>query len=563
MKKSFLLVATVGLIAFALIASGCGKGATTSTTAAPKTTSSSVQTSTTQASKPATTQTSGSTTAKPTTSPSPTAAAPQYGGTLRLIFGTSPGSLGFPAKSASALDWYTAQPALENLFRWDFEGNIKPMLATEWKIAPDGKSITLTLRKGVKFHDGTDFNAEAAKFNLDLLKENKRSEVDLVTSVDVIDSSTIRLNLSQYNSGLLYDLGRQAGGMISPTAYKANGQQWALKNPVGTGAFKLQSFTPDVEVKYVKNPDYWDKGKPYLDGLVIKIVKDPVTASASFQAGEADILWGSGSLNPRAAYDLVQKGFNVTSLPSNMNTLGPDSKNPKSPFSKLEVRQALDYAIDRAAITKALGYGFWEPLNQLALPTWSWYSPEVKIREFNPAKAKELLAQAGYPTGFKTQITGSVNLANKDAAVALQQQLKQVGIDAEVNLVDHAKYNQMGRTPEGSWEGILFPTPQIPIGGPHAVNLNREIPASYTVYASALRPDTYGAAVNSALGAIDNKEMVKYTQQLNKLIYDNAIVIPLFTTKVFAAKQPAVQDDDHMTALHVRWSPEKTWLKKK
>ena len=143
-----------------------------------------------------------------------------------------------------------ATPSLENLMRLHVDGRFKPWLATALKVAPDMKSITLTLRKGVKFHDGTDFNAEAAKFNLDAFKGAKRSGTEAWTSVQVVDEYTVRINLSKYTNTMVDDL--VGLRMASPTAIKTKGIEWARWNPVGTGPFQFVSFERDVSTKYKK-----------------------------------------------------------------------------------------------------------------------------------------------------------------------------------------------------------------------------------------------------------------------------------------------------------------------
>ena len=131
-----------------------------------------------------------------------------------------------------------------------------------------GKVITLTLRRGVKFHDGTDFNAEAAKWNLDQAISTKQFGSVLIDSVDVVDPYTIRINLKQRDNTLLGMLGfSYIGMMISPTAFKTKGEDWVIANPVGTGPFRFASWQKDVKIAFRKFEGYWQKGKPYLDGI--------------------------------------------------------------------------------------------------------------------------------------------------------------------------------------------------------------------------------------------------------------------------------------------------------
>ena len=133
-----------------------------------------------------------------------------------------------------------------------YNGRIEPWLAESWKVAPDKKSITFVLRKGVKFHDGTDFNAEAAKFNLDALKAGKNPGTEDWGSIDIIDAYTVRINLLKYSNILLSRFGATPGSMVSPTAFKTKGIEWARWNPVGTGPFEFVSFERDASMRYKK-----------------------------------------------------------------------------------------------------------------------------------------------------------------------------------------------------------------------------------------------------------------------------------------------------------------------
>jgi peptide/nickel transport system substrate-binding protein len=193
------------------------------------------------------------------------AAAPRYGGTLRLSDYGNGASIGWPAKMLPVVSMRQASPTVEPLFRTDNTGKPAPWLATGFTNDVVAKTLTLTLRKGIKFHDGTDFNAEAVKWNLDQCMSAKSSGTEMFKSIDVIDDYTVRIHLSDWDSTLTGNLAQPLGMMISPTAYKKNGQEWCAKNPVGTGPFQFVSWEKDVRTISKKFDGYWQKGKPYLD----------------------------------------------------------------------------------------------------------------------------------------------------------------------------------------------------------------------------------------------------------------------------------------------------------
>ena len=215
------------------------------------------------------------------------AETPKYGGTLRIVWRNSPGTFGYPPEvfgdSTSASHF-----CYDSLLR-DQNGKLIPWLAESYKISDDRKSITFRLRKGVKFHDGTDFNAEAAKWNLDNQIEKKiMRDWD---SVDILDEYTIRVNLKTWRNvmpTLFADT--TYTWMISPTAFKEKGIDWIRQHPVGTGPYKFSSFKRDVNMVQVRNPDYWLKGKPYLDAIEHLFIKDPTTQSNLMKSGGGDMI---------------------------------------------------------------------------------------------------------------------------------------------------------------------------------------------------------------------------------------------------------------------------------
>ena len=239
--------------------------------------------------------------------------------------------------------------------------------------------------------------------------------------------------------------------MVSQTAFEKGGAAALRMNPVTTGPFKFKSFDTDDNIKFTRFDDYWG-GKPYLDSVEIYFMPDLVTASAAFEAGEADALDGDlGKIH----YDLQQKGFNIVKGWSGTCQLISDSKNSDSPFANLKVRQALDYAIDRDALVKATGYGFKVPSSQFAYPGQPY---EIQTsRSYNLDTAKKLLAEAGYASGFDIDIHGDNAIVNRDEAVIVQSMLQKVGINAKLDIVDttaSTKY-KMGGWKKGLYMGIL------------------------------------------------------------------------------------------------------------
>ena len=288
---------------------------------------------------------------------------------------------------------------------------------------------------------GPDLNADAVKYNLDLGKKSGViTGLVSVTSIDAVDPLTIRFNLSQFDASILNSL--TGASIVSPTAVQKLGETASVFNPVGTGPFKFVSFQNSVSLKYEKFNGYWQQGKPYLDTIEFSYVADANTALMAFKGGMGQYLF---SANPKDAVDLQKAGYTVDGSLSSAMGVAFDSANSGSPFADIRVRQAVCYAIDNAAIARNLGYGFMQPTNQqFTAPGTPGFNPDVKGYPYNPQKAKDLLAQAGYPNGFQTAFIVSA-VTNKDWGGAIQGYLKDVGINSEIQAVQPAAYTNFIR----------------------------------------------------------------------------------------------------------------------
>jgi peptide/nickel transport system substrate-binding protein len=362
----------------------------------------------------------------------------KYGGTLRLACLASPPPIGWPAGLVMG-GGSLVQSCLETLLRGDNKGGVYPWLAESYKIADDLRSITFTLRKGIKFHDGSDLNAEVVKWNLDnMINAHKEP---YWSSVDIIDGNTVRVNFKQWINSLPSSFAdvTTTAYIISKAAYDKNGLAWVKMNPVGTGPFKFVSFQQDVGFKVSRNSEYWKKDAqgnqlPYMDGIEYIFVADYLTQKSMMQTGEADIV-NSIDVGKQSS-DMSALGLTVKYAMNTTTVLIGDTVNESSPWSKKEVREAAEYAIDREAIAKSFGYGFWQTVYQIPPRNTTAYDPNFSLgRKYDVNKAKQLLAQAGYPDGFKTIISAGPISLNRDVLVAVQSYLAKVGIQADLDFV--------------------------------------------------------------------------------------------------------------------------------
>ncbi|MBN1692414.1 MAG: ABC transporter substrate-binding protein [Dehalococcoidales bacterium] len=492
-------------------------------------------------------QTSTGLTPAPTSASTAKAGEPQYGGVLKIIRSKPAANYGYPPKSPGS--YSTARGCLETLFYYDNNGEPLPYLAESWEIAPDGKSVTINVRKGVKLHDGTDLNAELVKWNLDTYRANA-SSLGEITGIDVLDEHTVRLNLSHFSNVLLSTLVFTGGAMVSREAIEQNGIEWAYTNPISTGPYKLAEYKRDTSLELVRFDDYWG-GKPYLDGIKYIYIADATTALMAFKAGEANILTG---VSAKYVEDLKASGFDVRAVPSLTTWLAPDSANPESPFADKRVREAVSYAIDREAIAEAIGLGYLKAAYQLTPSERLGHNPSITGRKYNPEKARELLKEAGYPNGLTTTIWAGTS-ENKDLLLAFQRYLAEANIDVKIELVDPGKSIQL-RT-EG-WDGLMY-------GGMGCdANMNQrllvELETGGTFYVDTQRPAEWGPAMTESISTKTLEDREKAIQKLMQICYDDAMVIPLFTTYEIGAFDKHVQDCDLYKTHHVMWNIENVWL---
>jgi peptide/nickel transport system substrate-binding protein len=526
--KKLYIPLTVLLICMFLI-SGCGGSPSATTTSNPIATTTPAQTT------PAASQT----TAVPTTT------GPQYGGTLNMGSVGSPLNLGYSAKTGSPTDRFVGSPAQEQLIDSSY-GEYKPWLAESWVIAEDGKSITFKLRQGVKFHDGTSFNAEAVKVNFDLIRTSKEMTIfKSVTSVDVVDEYTVRLNLTKFEWTIMSYLATHAGcRILSPKALTENTPEELLFKPVGTGPFKFVSYQKDTVVKYERFDDYWQEGKPYLDAINYKIFADNTTATMAMQAGEVDVL----TVTAQDMMDLKDSGFNIAECIGNIVILVPDGANADSPFADVRVRQALSYAIDREMLAESLGYGYYTPTHQ-TFGEWSdmGYNPDIVGYPYDPAKAKQLLTEAGYADGFETSII--VGRASEDLELAIQDMLADVNITAQIQEVTGAKFAELSVV-SGWQNGMLSMRTSIGEGHQDPAHIMLYAYMSEIANKSKYFPDDLKALFNQTKTEIDLvKRKALFQEVMKKAIDEYCMVTHVYNETKFFAVSPDIHYPE-LTSYH-------------
>jgi peptide/nickel transport system substrate-binding protein len=551
-KKVFIPLVIILVLAF--IITGCGNNTTTApSSTAPGST-------TPVATQPSGTTPSGSTPAGSTpATTTPAAGAQKYGGILTWISeGVGPTApIGWIPENWGP-NGVTPIICFETPLKEMLDKSLRPGLAASWDInnSADSPSVTFHLQKGVKFSDGTDFNAAAMKWNLDNLKKEPRygSSTAKWKSIDVIDDYTIRVNFSSWDNSLVRFFGDSPLYMASPTAFEKNGIDWVRYNMVGTGPFLQKDFQREVTLSGTRNPNYWQAGKPYLDGVTYLFVSDALTATALFKSGGGDVLQTN---NPPVLRDLATTGNIIISVALGPFSLFPDSANDDSPWSNPLVRQAAEYAIDKEAMAAAFGYGF-KSAYQFSTKDSLAYDPSIQGRHYDPAKAKALLAQAGYPDGFKTTIIGSPLFLNQDAVVSLQSYFAKVGIKADMQFPGFAQFTDINSNPTHNaviWSSINEWNNQ------NTTFQYFLAPANPVQFISTKPPDGYAELLDASKAAPEQDPTM--LKQIENMIYNEDSVIPMYYNANNFVFKPYVMDtSEGLRGQSNWWEPADTWLDK-
>jgi peptide/nickel transport system substrate-binding protein len=362
----------------------------------------------------------------------------------------------------------TAAAAIfDTLVVLDDKGQPQPRLALSWTPSEDYKTWTFKLRPGVKFHDGTPFNAQAVKENFDRQKDPANKcrcafYIAFIHDVEVTDDLTVVYHLNDPSVNLPAILTVPGVNFViqSPTAWKTKGDDYN-RNPVGTGPYILKSWTAGDRMVLEKNPDYWNKGHPYLDRISLKPLPDAQSRFASLQSGEADIIW-----DDEADADNIQKAQKDPKLTvhtyqgSGAAVAAFNTKVP--PLDDVRVRQALVMALDRKKWSQAITNGLARPAsNPYGDGSWVKCKDDGALPE-NVEKAKALIKDYGKPVEFKLLVTATPR--GRANGQVLQQFWKRIGANMEIEQVDQATIpprafmRQFQVTP---WRIIDLPDPDV------------------------------------------------------------------------------------------------------
>ncbi|MBI9104966.1 MAG: ABC transporter substrate-binding protein [Spirochaetales bacterium] len=387
-----------------------------------------------------------------------------------LVFARSGDSVGLdPARETDGESYYGCTQIYDNIVEFkNGTTEVQPGLAESWDISADGLEFVFHLRSGVKFHDGTDFNADAVVFSLgrQLWEDHPYHELgpwkywgymdmaNIVEDIVAVDDLTVKFVLKKREAPFIANLAMDFAGIVSPSAVEKYGEDFP-NNPVGTGPFKFVSWKKEDAIVFERNEDYWRR-PAYLDRLIIKVIPDATARYLALQKGEVDVIdfpspedLDAMKADPDIKV-IQQEGLNVGYLAFNCD---------RAPFDNKLVRQALNYAINKDEIIAGV-YGTAGTPAKNPLPPTMWsYNNSITDYAYDPAKAKELLAEAGYADGFSTTlwampVARPYNPDGRKVAEIMQAQFSKIGVEIEIVSYDWGTY--LEKTDHGEHDMALL-----------------------------------------------------------------------------------------------------------
>ena len=461
-----------------------------------------------------------------------------------------------PHKASS--EWVTnlSEKLCDKLVYMDPEdGSYQPGLAESWEVAPDGLSITFRLRRDVRFHDGTPFNAAAVRFNLDRIADPATQAAVASTFLgpydrtEVVDDATVRaVYKAPYAPGLdSFSLGYFA--MVSPAAVQQYGEDFS-RNVVGTGPFVWSDYKRDDSIGMTRNPDYrWaspifeNRGPAYLDKITYRLVPDHSTRAGMIRSRHVHILEGVPEVQ---VAQFEAEGFTVVKTAAPGFPGAALINTTRFPTDDVEVRRAINYGTDRAAIARAVWFDVWPPANgPLTRASWA-YDPAVEAYyPYDPAKARETLDAAGWTEG-----DGGIRVRDgKPLELSLiyavgtwtwtelfQAQMKDIGVDVKILQVEPLASGEASAKGEANISPNVFSGSDPSILG--LVFHSRMIGMfNWTFY----KDPTLDGLLDGAISEMDREKRKQMYGDIQKLIMDQALIIPLAETTLVFVLRPEVE----------------------
>jgi peptide/nickel transport system substrate-binding protein len=401
--------------------------------------------------------------------------AVKNGGTLTMALSADPDALD-PSTSTTLLGREVFTSICEKLYDIDANAKLVPQLASALPdVSGDGRTVTVKLRDGVKFNDGTAFDAAAVKKSLDrhrtLKKSARVADLSAVRSVDVVDPSTVKISLSRPFTPLTAQLADRAGMIMSPKALDSEGDDFGA-NPVCVGPFKFASRTSGNQIVVERSPDYYDASKVKLDKVVYKIIVDPNVRAANLKSGDVQAAEElatttvSGVQSDPNLRVVSGGGLGNYGIQVNIGNVNGSTEKPgkvSTPLGKSpQLRQAFELSLDRTAINKAVYSGLDQPDCSPLPPNSPYRDKAVTCPARDVAQAKRLVAASGVKTPVPVTLTVPNDATNERLGQVVQQMAKETGFDVKVSPIDFATGLEQGAAGKfdamaTGWSGRIDP----------------------------------------------------------------------------------------------------------
>ena len=366
--------------------------------------------------------------------------APKRGGSLIMAMYTEHTTLDPPILGLSVMDIAISQATYDNLLIIQADGTVKPELATSWEANDDLSSYTFYLREGVKFHHGKDFKAEDvvstfARLQDPVLDVPARSTFEPIQDVVIIDDYTVRFDLDGPNAFFPDSLSIYQARIVPSDV---DVKRLHLEE-FGTGPFMISEHLVGERTVMVRNPDYWEEGKPYLDEFIVQFIPEVATRTQSLISGDVDIVY---QLEPQSIPAIEADANTVVLNQPSLSIIAMDMRTDREPFDSKLVRKAMQLATDREFIVQAALFGMGTiAYDHLVPPNDPRFAPQFNPPDYDPEAAKALLAEAGYPDGIDITLhTGDVGPGMLEMAIAFKESAAPAGIRVDLQRQSAAVY---------------------------------------------------------------------------------------------------------------------------
>jgi peptide/nickel transport system substrate-binding protein len=466
--------------------------------------------------------------------------APRKGGVLLAVIGADPPSLD-PHQESTFANIQLVAPLYSTLLQIDPYNYPKVIgdVASEWKISPDGLTYTFKIRPGIKFHDGSPLTAADVKATYDKIvfppqgtRSVRKIHYSAIERVEAPDPQTAVFKLKFPSASLLDNLA-SPWNVIYPKKYLDKDPNYFMKNVVGSGPFKFKSYTRGATFEGERNPDYFVKDRPYLNGYKFFISPETSVRAAAIRSGRAYIEFRD---LPNSEVDAIKKQLGdkvAVQETSQVGQFGIAMQNTVKPFTDIRVRKALTLGFDRYTAGKVLfPLTGLRDVGGLMRPGTEWAIPQAELEQIpgfwrdaekSRTEAKRLLAEAGYPNGFKTVMKNrNVKLPYQDLAVYVIQEWRKIGIEVENRPLETAAWFADGRD-TGNFELFLQPTVEFMDDPDQFLNrYTTGAPANYGRFSDPVLDDLFSRQART----VDPAERKKLVIQLQKKVLEQAYYMP-------------------------------------